>query len=155
MLSDYRGRHVLLYYMGDFTSSRGWRGALALGQLKERFRQHDILVLVVGCGSRLQPANRLAASISLPYPIYADINGQIARCYDLNGRDSGALILIDAQGFVRYQRRTNGADLIIGIEALLLTISYLTGPDLVSPSNVFSRPSINPAKKSLNYENYL
>ena len=84
-LSDYTGRrHVVLYFMPSFTSSRAWRGAIALGGLYDSLQARNTDVLVIGRGGYLRPATRLAAELGLPFLFLSDTDGMVSCLYGLD-----------------------------------------------------------------------
>lgn len=107
-LGDYRGRqNVLLYWMNHFGSSRGWRGAMRLGQLYPTFKATHTAVFIIGNGRYLARATQFAADMGLHFPILSDPDGRVARQFGVCGednRDWETAVLLDKQGVVRYSR---------------------------------------------------
>lgn len=106
-LSDYTGRrHVVLYFMPSFTSSRAWRGAIALGGLYDSLQARNTDVLVIGRGGYPGSATRLAAELGLPFLFLSDTDGTVSRLYGLDefgrGPPSAVTVLVDKQDIVRY-----------------------------------------------------
>ncbi len=101
-----RSPQILFFFMERFSNSRSWRSAMKLAAHNNWFDDHNIIVILVGDGEHLMPANRLADEMGLPFLLLADHTGALWRRFarsefkSLQRRD--AYVLVDLCGRVQY-----------------------------------------------------
>jgi thioredoxin-dependent peroxiredoxin len=108
-LSDYRGKHVVVYFMREFTCALSRKNVTQLKQLYSTLQARHTEVLVIAGGSRTE-AEQLATTLQVPFPVLADANREVYRCYGLEKvlslwQRSGTIV-VDTQGRVSYLRPT-------------------------------------------------
>jgi len=108
-LSDYRGTHVVVYFMREFTCALSRKNVTQLKHLYSTLQARHTEVLVIAGGSRAE-AEQLATTLQVPFPVLADADREVYRRYGLEKvlswwQRSGAIV-VDTQGRVSYLRPT-------------------------------------------------
>lgn len=128
-LSGYRGQqNVVLYFMRDLSCMMCQRHVAQLKQLYSQLQQRGTTVLVVGGGSQ-QEAQRLSSRLQLPFPVAADLDGEVYHRYGLEKvmlflQRSGTM-LIDKQGKVSYIHRVTNPGASFDKDELLKEIDLV------------------------------
>lgn len=105
-LADYRGKQsIVVYFMREFSCALSRKNVRKLKHLYPTLQACDAEVMVIGSGSRAE-AERLAATLRIPFPVLADADRAVYRRYGLEKvlgvwQRSGAVV-VDIHGRVAY-----------------------------------------------------
>lgn len=111
-LSEYHGKqNVVLYFMRELSCMMCQRHVAQLKQLYSQIQMRGTTVLVIGGGNQ-QDAQRLSSRLQLPFPVTADLNGELYHRYGLEKvmlfMQRSGTVLVNKQGNVSYiHRATN------------------------------------------------
>ncbi|MEO8612925.1 MAG: peroxiredoxin family protein [Chloroflexota bacterium] len=133
-LSDYQGhKHVILYFMREFSCLQCQRHAIQLGRLYEQLKAQNVEVLVIGGGER-KDAERLSKLLNLTYPVLADPDRSVYARYALDkvliAIQRSGTFLIDQQGIVRYIHQATNPNASLNKSELMQAIEGLGNPQL-------------------------
>lgn len=126
-LGESPSQHILFHFMSHWTCSRCWKTVIRFASQAQLIHGHDLAYVLVGPDHYLIQARQFAADLGLSVTILSDDDRMLSRTYGLKTGDVSnhgqSLVLIDAQGLIRYQATDPDSIKVGQLEKFLMVLA--------------------------------